>query len=124
MFETYGMKKFFIASSAVMLLYDTGRTTGLAVDVGADMTHITPIYEGFVLAHAVTKHVLAGNALTKYLQTLLNSNGSSFQTPDELSTVQKIKEEHCFIAQDYDAEYAAASAGSEKDQSYTLPDST
>ena len=122
MFETFEVQNMYVAIQAVMSLYANGRSTGLVVDSGDGVTHTVPVFEGFSIPHAIEKMEIAGREITTYAQKLLLESGHSFTSTAELEIVKDIKEKLCFVAQDYDAERAAAESSSEKDQAYTLPD--
>jgi actin-related protein len=122
MFETFEVKNMYVAIQAVMSLYANGRSTGLVVDSGDGVTHTVPVFEGFSIPHAIEKMEIAGRVITDYAQKLLLESGHSFTSTAELEIVKDIKEKLCFVAQDYDAEHAAAQSSSELDQAYTLPD--
>jgi len=122
MFETFEVQNMYVAIQAVMSLYANGRSTGLVVDSGDGVTHTVPVFEGFSIPHAIEKMEIAGREITTYAQKLLLESGHSFTSTAELEIVKDIKEKLCFVAQDYEAERAAAESSSEKDQAYTLPD--
>ena len=122
MFETFEVQNMYVAIQAVMSLYANGRSTGLVVDSGDGVTHTVPVFEGFSIPHAIEKMEIAGREITNYAQKLLLESGHSFTSTAELEIVKDIKEKLCYVAQDYDAEKAAAESSSEKDQAYTLPD--
>ena len=122
MFETFEVRNLYIAIQAVMSLYANGRSTGLVVDAGDGVSHTVPVFEGFSIPHAVQKMEIAGRVITDYCQKLLLEAGRSFTSSAELETVKDIKEKLCFVAQDYEAEWAAASSSSELNRAYTLPD--
>jgi len=122
MFETFEVQNIYVAIQAVMSLYSAGRTTGLVTDSGDGVTHTVPVFEGFSLPHAVEKMEIAGRVLTNYLQKLLLESGHNFTSAAELEIVREIKEELCFIAQNYEEEKEQATKSSEHDKQYTLPD--
>ena len=122
MFETFNVKNFYVAIQAVMSLYANGRSTGLVVDSGDGVTHTVPVFEGFSIPHAIEKMEIAGRKITEYTQKLLLEQGHSFTSSAELETVKEIKEKLAYVAQDYDAELAAAESSSSQDQAFTLPD--
>ena len=47
MFEDFNVPAMYIKIQAVLSLYATGRTTGIVVDSGDDVTHAVPIFEGY-----------------------------------------------------------------------------
>ena len=105
-----------------MSLYAAGRTTGLVADAGDGVSHTIPVYEGYCIPHAIEKMEIAGRVLTNWMQKLLLGTGESFTSTAELEIVKDIKEKTAFVAQDYDAELAAAQNSTEKDLQFTLPD--
>jgi len=122
MFETFEVQNVYVAIQAVMSLYSAGRTTGLVVDAGDGVSHTVPVFEGFSLPHAVEKMEIAGRVLTEYLQKLLLEAGHSFTSAAEIQIVRDIKENLCFVAQNFDEENEAAKKSAEHDKQYTLPD--
>merc|ERR1712113_879037 len=123
MFDTFEVQGTYVAIQAVMSLYAAGRTTGLVVDSGDGVSHTVPVFEGFSVPHAVEKMEIAGRVLTTYLQKLLiESVAASFTSSAELEIVKQVKEELCFVAKKHDEEKAQATASSESDKPYTLPD--
>ncbi|KIJ92509.1 hypothetical protein K443DRAFT_13543 [Laccaria amethystina LaAM-08-1] len=55
MFESFNVSAFYVAMQAVLSLYASGRTTGVAVDSGESYTHSVPVYEGIPLRHAIQR---------------------------------------------------------------------
>merc|ERR1739844_193053 len=118
-----GVPNCYIAIQAVMSLYAAGRTTGLVVDSGDGVSHTVPVFEGFSIPHAVEKMEIAGRVLTEWLQKLLvNHAAEAFTSSAEKEIVKHIKEELCYVAQNFDEESKAAQTSSENDKPYTLPD--
>ena len=66
---------------------------------------------------------IAGRHLSEWLQKLLMKHtGENFTAACEQGIVENIKEELCYVAQNFDEESKAAQGSSENDKSYTLPD--
>jgi len=122
MFEAFNVPAFYVSIQAVLSLYASGRTTGIVVDSGDGVTHTVPIYEGFSLPAAVNKIHLAGRDLTIKMGKLLNEVGISLVTSAEMEIVRDIKEKHCYVALDFDAEMKAFAEDPTKEKTYELPD--
>lgn len=111
MFETFNVPAFYVAIQAVLSLFATGNTTGLALDSGHGVTHTVPIFEGYALPHAILRTELAGCDLTAYLEKLLANRGVSVSSMDDL------KEKTCFVSQNFQTEKVT-------ERMYDLPDGT
>jgi len=112
----------YVAIQAVMSLYANGRSTGLVVDSGDGVSHTVPVFEGFSIPHAIEKMEIAGRVITEYAQKCLLEQGHNFTSSAELEIVKDIKEKLCFVAQEYDDEFAAAQTSSSQDDTFELPD--
>jgi len=122
MFETFNAPGTYIQIQAVLSLYASGRTTGIVMDSGDGVSHTVPIYEGYSMPHAVERLDLAGRSLTEYLVKILNYRGHSFTTTAEKEIVREIKEQLCYVAQDYESEIKKSEDTDECEMSYELPD--
>jgi actin-related protein len=49
LFEKYQVAGVFVSKAGVLALYANARTTGMAIDMGANSTTITPVQDGFPL---------------------------------------------------------------------------
>lgn len=60
LFERFDSPAVFLASSAVLNAFSTGRTTALVLDVGSNLTTCVPVFEGFKLQKGV--HLCASSS--------------------------------------------------------------
>ena len=104
MFETFNMPKFYVEVQGVLSLYASGRTTGIVVDCGGDITHTVPLYEGYLLKNQIQRINIAGNACTKYLASLLNELGIEFESSADMEIVRDMKEKLGYVALDFEDE--------------------
>lgn len=93
LFDDFKASNVYVAISAVLGLYASGRTTGLSVSIGAAISHTVPIYEGYALPHAIIRLDLAGNDLDDYL-------AKSLQISNEVA--RKALEAVGYVALDYE----------------------
>ena len=121
MFETFNVPAFYISNQAVLSLYTSGCTTGLALSSG-DATYAVPVYEGFSLPHATLQCDIAGPELTEYLTKILMERGYTFTSTVEREMVRDIKERLCYVALDFEEELQMAEGSMDLERSYELPD--
>jgi len=122
MFQVFNTPAMYVYIQAVLSLYASGRTTGIVMDSGDGVSHTVPIFEGYALPQAILRLDLAGRDLTDHMIRLLTERGHSFSTSAEREIVRDIKEQLCFVAQDYDDELNASAQSNAVEKSYTLPD--
>lgn len=75
MFESFSTPAFYIVKSPVCSLFASGKGSGLVVDVGADITTVTPIVDGLVLYKPSKRTRMAGNYLNDQIQSMFTSKG-------------------------------------------------
>ena len=124
MFETFNVPCLYTNIQAVFAIYDFGRTTGVVVDSGYDVSHTIPIYEGVAIPDYTQKMSLAGKDLTEYLRQLLKEKGFSCSTPDDLAIVNHIKESKTFVAANFNMAMQEAKESSNCGTTYELADGT
>jgi actin beta/gamma 1 len=124
MFETFNVPAMYVQTQAVLSLYGSGRTTGVVVDSGFEVTHTVPIYEGYALPHAVIRIDLAGRDLTDYLVKILGERGYTMGGAKDRSGVREMKEKRCYVAPDFDSELHTAHTSSSLNKEYEMPDCT
>lgn len=75
----------------------SGATNGVVVDSGDGVTHIVPVYEGFIMPHLIRRLDVAGRDITRHLTKLLLMRGYAFNRTADFETVREIKEKLCFV---------------------------
>ena len=122
MFEKFKVPSTYISIQAILSLYASGRTTGLVLDSGDGVTHAVPIFEGYCVPKAIIRLDLAGRDLTNHLKDTLSERGYQFRTTAEREIVRDIKEQLCYVAEDYETELIKSKKDSSLEKSYILPD--
>ena len=110
MFEQLNVSKAYLGNTAVLSLYASGRTTGLVVDVGHDITTIAAAYEGYILPHMTVQSEFAGSGISARFADMLASANPSLEPYVHTSTNSRafewLKHQHCYVALDYANELA------------------
>lgn len=119
-FEVFNAPALYVQVQAILSLYASGRTTGVVLDSGDGVTNAVPVYEGFVLPHAVQRIDIAGRDVTRHLQLLLRKGGYNFHTSSELEVVKDLKEKMCYVA--FNVDKQDADGEHEPEAPYKLPD--
>ena len=97
LFEKFNVQKCHIANSSMLGLFSYGKSSGIVVDSGYNITSTVPVYEGFPLVYASQKINLGGEDLSNKLYDLIK---------EKLDKTMDIKQE-----------------GENFEQKYILPDS-
>ena len=102
MFAEFLVPALYFCQQATLTLYASkGRVTGCVVDAGHSAVDIIPVYEGFVLTHAICQLKIGGRDITSYLAELLYERGYILSTDSEKEIIQDIKENLCYVAANY-----------------------
>jgi actin-related protein len=75
LFERFGCAGTFMSRAGVLALYSNARTTGLAIDMGAGGTQITPVQEGYALMAGARLHPVGGALLDACAERALTKAG-------------------------------------------------
>ena len=123
LFDNLGVESLYITNNSTLALYANGKTTGTVVDIGYQTTSFVPIYEGFVLNHAVTKVDTGGKDLTDYFAYIIGqrSDNDKFTNEGQKSMINELREKICEVAEDYDSQVKKC-LDSKKEEIYNLPD--
>jgi len=122
MYETYGFDQVNVSIQAMLTLYAQGLFTGVVVDTGDGVSHVVPVYDGFVPQNLIKRLNVAGRHITNYLIKLLLLRGYAFNRTADFETVRQIKEKFCYVAYDINVERRLAQETTVLEENYTLPD--
>ncbi|CAJ1398931.1 unnamed protein product [Effrenium voratum] len=106
-----------LMNHATLSLYASGRTTGVVVDCGETGCRAIPVHDGFVISHAVNRSGFTGRDLTERLRRCLAETDRRFLKAQGRTDAERYKEEHCFVALDYEKERENARTALDKDHS-------
>ncbi|XP_057763188.1 actin-related protein 8 [Arachis stenosperma] len=89
-------------NQATLALFAAKRTSGIAVNIGFQVTSVVPIFNGKVMRSVGVEVVgLGALKLTGFLREKMQLNNLNFQS---LYTVRTLKEKLCYVTLDYEAE--------------------
>ncbi len=80
LFESYRVPSIYVANSAPLSLFASGRTTGVVVECGAGITSSVPVFEGLALSHASTTIDYAGQDISLKILNSLEDRGISIDS--------------------------------------------
>ena len=119
MFERFQVPTTCIMIDALLALYASGRTTGIALDVGKSVTHAVPVFEGYALQHAIQRLLVGGDQVEDHMRRLLfDLGGYTFPTnykAQNYGSLRNIKETLTYVAANFETE-------APNPLSYELPD--
>ena len=117
LFETFNVQNIHIANCSMLGLFAYGKTSGLIVDSGFNITSSVPLYEGFPLHHASIKLNYGGEDISKSLLSMLEKNlDPSYKYLKGRLLADNIIEKFGYISMGGETE--------EEEYSYTLPEGT
>ncbi|KAG8795829.1 actin [Serendipita sp. 398] len=122
MFESFNFPALCVGIQPVLSLYSSGRTTGIVLESGENITRAVPIYEGFPLFHAVRQIPMGGRDLTEYLSNILRECDHQLAYMPEKAIIQDIKEKLCYVALDLDGDIKSGNENRYLRKVYELPD--
>ena len=122
LFEVFNAPAVVVASTQVMSLFSTGRSSGIVVDSGYGRTHIGPVWEGYALPHFLRRMNVAGQDLSVHLQGKLRMDGYPFSTADDLAAVNDIKESLCYVSGNMATELNFCKESKSIERLHELPD--
>eukprot|EP00755_Sulcionema_specki_P006079 Sspe_Gene.34485::Locus_16762_Transcript_1_1_Confidence_1.000_Length_1467::g.34485::m.34485/K16575/ACTR1, ARP1; centractin len=97
-FEQHHVPALFFSVQAVLSLYAAGSLTGAVLDIGDGVTHVCPVYEGFLIPGAVGRTDVAGRDVTRHLQLMLRKEGYNLSSSAEFEICRQIKEQYSYVS--------------------------
>jgi len=104
---------------ALLTMYSGGFNTGLIIDMGASNIRITPIFESYILQHAVRNVELGGSVLDNLLEKKIKEAGVPIESSVQRNLVRVLKERACFVSLNFEEDLKNKEKFQKK---YTLPD--
>lgn len=107
LFETHHVVATSFALTPVLSLYASGLSTGVAVELGHEQSHVVPVFQGLSLFHATHCLDMGGADVTRHFTSLMSAVAESrvpvlgSMTPTQRDAMwEYIKERHCAVADD------------------------
>ncbi|CAM6110684.1 unnamed protein product [Calypogeia fissa] len=132
-FEELGFQSLYVGNApALTHIYEARRAPesllatsdcSLVVDSGFFFTHAAPVFDGFVINHAVKRLNLGGKALTNFMKELVSYR--AWNMMDETYIMEDVKEKLCFVSLDIPADLVVARKRGKSNyflSEYVLPD--
>uniref|UniRef100_A0A7S2TMT5 Actin n=1 Tax=Lotharella oceanica TaxID=641309 RepID=A0A7S2TMT5_9EUKA len=99
MFDKFDVPAVYVAQDAVLALYAFGRSTGVVIDSGMNMSRVVPVYEGYHLPHAVNYLNLGGKDVTDHMVEMYTASGTftknMYSDKNELLKIMNRVKEAC-----------------------------
>ncbi|XP_022833914.1 actin-85C-like [Spodoptera litura] len=95
-FETLNSPGLCVKPQSVLSLFGSGYTTGMSVDMGHDITEISPVYEGGSIEYAKMETNMSGHHLSEYIkESLLRRELNVDWNIDQV--VQELKNKYVYV---------------------------
>ena len=125
MFETFNVPGLYIAVQAVLALCASLLTkqdsagkqvgvTGTVIDSGDGVTHIIPVFEGYVIGSCIKHIPLAGRDVTNFMKDQLRERGEDLPPDLALDIARQVKEQFCYVCPDIVKEFVKYDADGSK----------
>jgi len=123
LFEQFDVPAVHVAVSGALSLYATGSRSGTVLESGDGTSHVVPIFDDYVVPHAVQRLDMGGRDLTAHLARLLREErGYRLAPATERRAASEVKERLCYVAESFQAELEASAEDPAQERSYELPD--
>lgn len=123
-FYTFGFGAVTMHGQAALCLYMQETPSGIVVEMGDSMTHITPVYKGHAIPKADKALAVGGRVITNYLLKLLRLQGHPMNDREDCEAGREIKEKFCYVSTDRPMDEKLASETTTLLESFKLFDGT
>jgi actin-related protein 3 len=130
MFETFNVPGLYIAVQAVLALcaslltkQEAGKNaavSGTVIDSGDGVTHVIPVFEGYVIGSCIKHIPLAGRDVTNFMIQILRDRGENLPPQVALDVAKRIKESYCYVCPDLVKEYIKYDTSKEGDDRFRV----
>uniref|UniRef100_A0A6B2LAT3 Actin n=1 Tax=Arcella intermedia TaxID=1963864 RepID=A0A6B2LAT3_9EUKA len=117
LFEDLEVPAMYLALQPMLSLFAYGHTTGISVDIGAEVSHCVPIFNCSPLHYAAMSSDIAGNDLDEAMLVMLQ--GRFPKEAISVETARDVKERLCCVAQSY--EEVLWGDGAKEEKLFQLP---
>ena len=107
--ETFAFSSIYLQEQAILALYSYNTTSGVVVDMG-DHIDIIPVIDGYIVEAGITRLPFGGNAITENISKLITTKGVRYFSETEMYINRFIKEDLCFVSQNYAEDCAKCDA--------------
>mmetsp|Transcript_8125 Transcript_8125/g.10066 ORF Transcript_8125/g.10066 Transcript_8125/m.10066 type:complete len:331 (-) Transcript_8125:24-1016(-) len=90
-----------VITEAISVASLCDKSTSLVIDCGSSGARIIPVVDMKVLSQCTTRYMFGGYQADSYMARLLQESGYSFTTSSEIQLVKEIREENCYVSQDF-----------------------
>eukprot|EP00051_Salpingoeca_urceolata_P003110 m.55243 g.55243 ORF g.55243 m.55243 type:complete len:499 (+) comp12519_c0_seq1:52-1548(+) len=113
LFHELEVPAIYVATTSAMAMFGAGKVTGVVVDIGYGVSSCVAVYDGIIIPHTLRRLDIGGAEVDSYLIRLLNERGTRVNQMSILDSfiARDIKEQLCYVAENYDAEVAKAQQG-------------
>ncbi|XP_952650.1 actin ii, putative [Theileria annulata] len=122
-FESFGVPALYLATTSLLSMYGSSKTSGLVLDIGEGVAHSVLIHEGCIMPYAITRLDMGGFDLTSQIVKAVEPLRGN--TAYDRRLAKDIKERCCRVSLDFDAELAEIDKDPDAHaKSFKLPDGT
>ncbi|KAH8872878.1 actin [Schistosoma japonicum] len=121
-FEKFHMPGLYFTDQSALALYAYGLTSGIVVDIGTEMSNITPVNNTLFIPNATRRQNFGGSHITELFRYMLAEEHPGAATSMSREFVRLLKEKFCFISMNPDEEKKQMNSSSNTQNVHRTPD--